>query len=98
MDMLGGVIALIALGLLLLGLVVVIRPIGRLGFEERWHGLLALVSGVVLVMAAQEVSPTMKRATNAPFGSTREPSTNSTVCNTDPATGSYQCTSSGAPR
>jgi uncharacterized membrane protein YraQ (UPF0718 family) len=97
MDVLGGVIALIALGLLLLGVVVVIRPIRQLGFEERWHGLVALVGGVVLVMAAQEVSPTIKRAASAQFGAPPTSGVNG-ICDTDPATGSYECRSNPPPR
>ncbi len=79
MEVLGGLIALIALGLLLLGLVVIVRPISQLGFSERWYGLLVFVGGVVLVMAAREVSPTV------------ELSPGSAVCYTNPATGSPEC-------
>ena len=93
MDVLGGLIVVLAVALLLLGLAVVVRPISRLGFSQRWHGLLVLVGGIVLVLAAQEVSPTMKRAAHAQFGSKREFITNSTACSTDPATGGTECKS-----
>jgi hypothetical protein len=93
MDVLGGLIVMLALALLLLGLAVVIRPISRLGFSQRWHGLLLFAGGIVLVLAAQEVSPTMKRAANALFGAKRGLTTNSTACSTDPGTGGTECKS-----
>jgi hypothetical protein len=98
MDVLGGLIVLLALALLLLGLAVVVRPISRLGFSQRWHGLLVFAGGIILILAAQEVSPTMKCATNAQFGSKLGLITNSTACTTDPATGGYECKSSSSLR
>jgi len=98
MDALGGVIVLLALILLLLGLAVIIHPISRLGFNQRWHGILLMVGGIVLVLAAQEISPTIKRAAGAPFGPNRASATNSTACTTDPTTGGYECKTGSSSR